>query len=94
MSPDAGGEVVTGPELKALAAAQQANPYYLAYALATGARSPYEAFRRDRSAHPYVWWNEALWCAQAAREGIPREIVALQDGSRDRHLQICAEQVP
>lgn len=85
---------VTGPELKARAAEIKVNPYFLAYALSTGATSCKEAFDRDRGGHLFINWNEGLWWQQAKAEGIDRIWVSIQKGAVDRHIAICAEHVP
>ncbi len=85
---------MTGPELKALADRLRVNPYYLSYALATGAESCEAAFKRDGGNHHYSIWNNARWSEQAKAEGIGREFISIQDGAVDRHIAICAAHIP
>lgn len=81
---------MTGAELIALAKREDANPYYLAYALATGATSCPEAFRRDGGNHLFMSWNNERWNEQAKAEGLHRDVVGLQVGAFERHCEVCA----
>ena len=85
---------MTGAELIAYAKRLNVNPYYLAYALATGVPDPKAAFERDRGNHEYAIWNNRLWNEQAAAEGITREFVASADGAFERHCERCAAKIP
>lgn len=90
---------MTGPELGALATRLNVNPYYLGYALVTGAASCKEAFERDRldwgscAGYPFVAWNEQLWREQAKIEGVGREWVATADGAAERHTALIASKI-
>lgn len=85
---------MSGPELAALAAELNVNPYYLAYALATGAESCEAAFDRDKGNHLYISWNDELWQEQADAEGVGREFVSILEGAVDRHIALCASKIP
>jgi hypothetical protein len=84
---------MSGPELKALADRLKVNPFYLAYALATGAESCDAAFSRDGGNHHYFIWNDARWAEQAKAEGIKRDFVSIEGGAADRHIAICAAHI-
>lgn len=85
---------MTADELKAIAAEQNANPYYLAYALATGASSCKEAFDRDGGNHLFMFWNNDVWSEQARLEKTTREWVSTGSGAVDRHIALCASKIP
>lgn len=85
---------MTGPELQALATRLHTNPYYLAYALATGAKSVEAAFKRDGGNHEYMIWNNARWAEQAKDECITRDYVSIQAGAIDRHCARLAALIP
>lgn len=86
---------MTGPELQALADSTGQNPYYLAYALATGAKTTREAYERDHGHHEYVIWNCERWYEQAVAEGVKRlEFVSAMPGAHERHVALCAAFVP
>jgi hypothetical protein len=72
----------------------EVNPYYLAYALATGAASCVAARERDGGNHEYMIWNNKLWCEQAKAEKVGREWVSIAEGAVDRHIALCASKVP
>lgn len=85
---------MTGAELRALAERLKANPYYLAYALATGARSIEEAFKRDGGNHLYTAWNSERWIEQADLDVVPRHYVSIAPGAFERHCDRCATFIP
>lgn len=85
---------MTGPELIGLAARRNVNPYYLAYALATGAQSVAEAFERDGGNHEFMAWNSERWAEQCKAEGIGREWISAIRGAFNRHCALCATFVP
>lgn len=47
------------------------NPYFLAYALATGAPDPKAAWARDGNGVSYMAWIQAQWRELQARLGFP-----------------------
>lgn len=85
---------MTGQELLDMAARLKTNPYYLAYALATGAYSIKQAFERDGGNHEFAVWNNHLWIAQAKAENVTREFVSIAPGACDRHCELCAALIP
>lgn len=52
-------------------AAGRWNPYYLAYAKATGAKDPEVAFNRDGGNHKFFCWNSEMWAVTKRRLGLP-----------------------
>lgn len=85
---------MTGPELMDLAHRLKANPYFLAYALATGAASIEDAQKRDGGNHEYVIWNEQRWIEQADADCVKRHYVSIAPGAIDRHCDLLASFIP
>jgi hypothetical protein len=85
---------MTGAELIARAKQLNVNPYYLAYALATGVNTPKEAFERDGGNHEFAIWNDRIWHQQAKATGETREFVSGAADAFDRHCDMCAALIP
>ena len=58
---------MTAAELSRTAFEANFNPYALAYALATGAKTPMEAFARDGNTAGFFTWNTARWAETRER---------------------------
>lgn len=84
---------MTGQELQALAAARNENPYFLGYALATGADGIEAARVRDGGNHEFMIWNGRRWNETAARNGVPRDMTHALPERDVRHCEIIAEHV-
>ena len=59
----------TGASLAEAARARVVNPFFLAYAYATGARSAPDAIERDGSVAPFIAWNSKRWAETRQRTG-------------------------
>lgn len=81
---------MTGPELAALAKERGINPYFLAYALATGAQSAREALERDGDCAGFLRWNTERLRETRARIGLSRD--ALPEHAD--HLDTLAACIP
>lgn len=75
----------TAAKLQTYAQRANFNPYYLAYALATGARSPMEANRRDGGNGDYFGWNTRMWADTRARC-----VAEKRDATGPDHLETLA----
>ncbi|MDQ1077961.1 hypothetical protein [Pseudoroseomonas cervicalis] len=64
---------MTAAQLVAEAARIDANPYFLAYTLATGATSTKEAWDRDGNGGRFMAWNGRRWRETMQRLGLPAE---------------------
>jgi hypothetical protein len=82
-----------GEQLNAMAERLNVNPYYLGYALETGAASCAAAFKRDGGNHLYMSWNNERWAEQAKAEGVSRDWVSIKDGAVRRHIDLIAARV-
>lgn len=63
---------MTTLELKKISGTEW-NPYFMAYALETGAKNPKEALKRDKNNCAYMIWNNARWNETCERLGIKRD---------------------
>lgn len=79
--------------LTALAAENKANPYFLGYALETGAASIAEAFDRDGGNHLFIAWNEERWSEQAREEKVARDFVSAYADAGKRHIALIAKRL-
>jgi len=61
---------MTPQELETLAEQENWNPYYLAYAIETGAKDPQDAFNRDGNGVPFMTWNGQRWRETCKRIGV------------------------
>ena len=63
----------TGADLISIAG-KTWNPYYLGYAIDSGAADPQQAFRRDGGNHLFCGWNTEIWLEQARimKASLPR----------------------
>jgi len=61
---------ITGGQLQTRAKELLENPYYLAYALATGCETAGEAWKRDGYALPFTQWMRERWLEAAVRYNI------------------------
>lgn len=68
---------ITGADLRAEAAAHNENPYYLAYALATGCKRTDEAWARDKYAGPFTEWMRDRWNDAAKKYGVGSDWIAV-----------------
>lgn len=80
---------MTPEKLEEIAAQGGWNPYYLAYALATGATDPDEAFKRDGNNVGFILWNEERWVETKKRHGIPLHSPASY--MRAEHIQTLCD---
>jgi hypothetical protein len=75
----------TAAKLQAYALRANFNPYYLAYALATGAASPLAANRRDGGNGAYFGWNSRMWVETRKRCALEH-----RDAQGPDHLETLA----
>ncbi|MBZ5673729.1 MAG: hypothetical protein LAP61_05725 [Acidobacteriia bacterium] len=78
-----------GQRLEELAG-EEWNPYYLAYALETGAETPRQAFERDGGNHEFFVWNGKRWDETCAMIGASREYCAVYYSD---HLETLAARI-
>lgn len=85
---------MTGTELQTQAAALNVNPYFLGYALATGADSIEAARKRDGGNHEYMIWNGRRWNEVADRCGVARDMIqaAIPDHV-EKFCELAAEHI-
>jgi len=82
---------MTSESLVAMACEGNWNPYFLAYALETGAAHPREAWQRDGSGAAFMCWNRQRWVETCARIGAP--LVGCGQ-HRAAHLETLAGRLP
>ncbi|MFK4047278.1 hypothetical protein ACI2KH_20175 [Roseomonas mucosa] len=82
---------MTANELVLTAAETNQNPYFLAYALATGAADVRMAWLRDGNGARYIGWNTRCWVETRTRLGVGREASSLR--LMPDHLETLAAKV-
>jgi hypothetical protein len=83
--------IVDGADLRRIATEQHVNPYYLAYAFATGVGSIDEAFKRDGGNHCFTIWSSQRWSEHAVMIGGDRYMIAGEPGAFERHCDLLAD---
>lgn len=82
-----------GQRLIRVASERNENPYLLAYAWETGAKTGVAALERDKSNVRYTQWNEKIWEQQTQVYGCKREFTSTMQGAHEFHCEIIANRV-